>query len=53
MDMRDKTELTYDEVSLHINNCFNSRVSEMMHTAINEEIKRQKDLQNHDGYYGA
>lgn len=49
MDMRDRTEVSFDEAMLHLNQVFNSRVSQMLHKAINDEIKRQKE-DNHNGY---
>lgn len=41
MDMRDKTELTYGEAMLHLNQCFNKRVFQMLQKAILEEIERR------------
>ena len=52
MDMRDKTELTFGEAMLHLNQVFNKRVFKMIHKAINDEIKRSKQ-EKHDGYYAA
>jgi hypothetical protein len=42
MDMREKTELTFGETMLHLNQCFNKRVFQMMHKAIYEELKNAK-----------
>lgn len=42
MDMREKTELTYGEAMLHLNQVFNKRVFQMLHKAITEEIERAK-----------
>ena len=50
MDMRDKTELNFGEAMLHLNQVFDKRVFKMVHKAINDEIKRQKE-EKHDGYY--
>lgn len=49
MDMRDKTELNFGEAMLHLNQVFDKRVFKMVHKAINDEIKRQKE-DNHNGY---
>jgi hypothetical protein len=38
MDMRDKTELTFGEAMLHLNQCFNKHVFQMLHEAIRKEI---------------
>jgi hypothetical protein len=40
--MREKTELTYGEAMLHLNQCFNKRVFQMLHKAITGEIDRVK-----------
>lgn len=53
MDMRDKTELTYNETMIHLNKCFSNRVFHMMYDAINKEIERQKEMQSQDAYHGA
>ena len=42
MDMRDKAELTFREAMLHLNQCFNKRVFQMMHQAIMKEIENAK-----------
>lgn len=42
MDMRDKTELTFGEAMLHLSQCFNKRVFQMMHQAIMKEIESVK-----------
>lgn len=42
MDMRDRTELTFGEAMLHLNQCFDKRVFQMLHKAINDEIERAK-----------
>ena len=42
MDMREKTELTFGETMLHLNQCFNKRVFQMLHKAIHAEIERAK-----------
>lgn len=41
MDMRDKTELTYGEAMLHLNQVFNKRVFQMLQKAILEEMERR------------
>lgn len=46
MDMRDRTELTFGEAMLHLNQCFNKRVFQMLNDAIRKEIER--NVQNHD-----
>ena len=42
MDMRDKTELTFGEAMLHLNQCFNKRVFQMLNDAIRKEIDGAK-----------
>lgn len=42
MDMRDRTELTFPEAMLHLNQCFNKRVFQMMHQAIMKELENAK-----------
>lgn len=42
MDMRNRTELNFGEAMLHLNQCFNQRVFQMLHKAIHEEIENAK-----------
>ncbi len=42
MDMRDKTELTFGEAMLHLNQVFNKRVFQMLNEAIRKEIENAK-----------
>ena len=42
MDMRDKTELTFGEAMLHLNQVFNKRVFQMLNDAIRKEIDGAK-----------
>ena len=42
MDMRDKTELTFGEAMLHLNQVFNKRVFQMLNDAIRKEIEKAK-----------
>lgn len=42
MDMRDKTELTFGEAMLHLNQVFNKRVFQMLNDAIRKEIESAK-----------
>ena len=53
MDMREKAELTFGEAMLHLNQCFNKRVFQMLNEAINQEIEKRKAEETHDRYYGA
>ena len=42
MNMRDKTELTFGEAMLHLNQVFNKRVFQMLNDAIRKEIENAK-----------
>lgn len=42
MDMRNRTQLTFGEAMLHLNQCFNKDVFKMLHKAIHEEIENAK-----------
>lgn len=46
MDMRDRTELTFGEAMLHLNQCFNKRVFQMLNDAIRKEIENAKTGSN-------
>ena len=46
MDMREKTELTFGEAMLHLNQCFNKRVFQMLNDAIRKEIDNAKARPN-------
>lgn len=43
MDMRDRKELTFGEAMLHLNQCFNKRVFQMLNEAIHKEIENAKN----------